>query len=361
MKTTGIMILVINTGSTSTKLAVFKDKEQLFEQSLDHSKEELAQYAGILDQVGMRKAAVEAFIEQSGLKMSDFDAIASRGGSFAVVEGGGYVIDDTILELAGAARPGFRVSPSWLAALISGNLSKELGIPAYFYNAVRTDEMCDLARYSGISLVERRPGGHPLNCKEVGHRSAEKMGKKFEDCGFVICHLGGGISTELHYKGRIIDSIGYPEGAFTPERAGAIPTNDMMDLCFSGEHTKKELEKYLRGGGGLADYLGTNSAMEVEQRIAAGDKKAEEVYKAMAYQVAKCIGSLAAAAKGDIDRILITGGIAHSKLFTDWITEYVQFIAPVEVYPGAFEMEALANGILRIYLGEETAKVYTKA
>jgi len=358
MKKTGIMILVINTGSTSTKLAVFKDREKLVEQSLEHSMEELSQYKSIIDQVSMRKEAVVAFIEKSGLKISDFDVIASRGGSFAVVEGGGYVIDAAILELAGAARPGFRVSPSWLAALISGRLSVELGIPAYFYDAVRTDEMCDLARYSGISLVERRPGGHPLNCKEVGRRSAEKLGKKFEDCSFIICHLGGGISTEMHYKGRIIDCIGYPEGAFTPERAGVIPTDDMIELCFSGKHSREELEKYLRGSGGLVDYLGTNSTIEVAERIATGDKKAEEVYRAMAYQIAKGIGALAATVQGDVDRILLTGGIANSVLFTEWITEYVKFIAPVEIYAGTFEMEALAHGILRIYLGEEIAKTY---
>ena len=360
MKTTDIMILVVNTGSTSTKLAVYKDGDRLFEQSLDHTNTELEQYKSILDQVGMRKSAVIAFIEEKGLNIAYLDVIASRGGSFAVVEGGGYVIDETIMELAGAARPGFRVSPSWLAALISGQLSREFEIPAYFYNAVRTDEMCPLARYSGISLVERRPAGHPLNCKEIGRRSAEKMGKKFEDSSFIVCHMGGGISTELHYKGRFIDCIGYPEGAFTPERAGAVPTNDMLDLCFSGEHTQEELEKYLRGSGGLVDYLGTNSTLEVQKRISGGDSKAEEVYRAMAYQIAKGIGALAATVKGDVDRILLTGGIAGSDLFTGWIIEYVQFIAPVEVYPGTYEMEALAHGILRVYRGEETAKVYTK-
>ncbi len=359
-KTENVRILVINTGSTSTKLAVFLDRELQFEQSLSYSKADLEPFESELAQLDMRRASVEAFVEQSGMSMADFDVIAARGGSFAVVEGGGYVIDDTILALASAPRPGFRASASWLAVLIAGELTKKYGLPSYFYNGVRTDEMCDLARYSGASFVRRRPAGHPLNCKEVGHRSAEKMGRRYEDCSFVICHLGGGISTEMHYKGRIVDVIGYPEGAFTPERMGVIPTDDVIRLCFSGKYTQKELERYLRGGGGLADYLGTTSAIEVEQRIESGDAKAEEVYRAMAYQIGKGIASLAATVKGDVDRILITGGIAYSELLTGWIRDYVGFIAPVEIYPGSFEMEALAHGILRIWREEEQARVYDK-
>lgn len=349
-------ILVINTGSTSTKIALFQNETQILSQSIQHSAEELSAYDGPLAQVDMRKELVLQFLERAGYVPEDIDVIAARGGSFAVVSGGGYVIDEAVLQIASAPRPGFRVSPSWLAALIAGNLSKELHIPAYFYNAVRTDEMNDIARFSGISMIQRIPGGHPLNTKEVAHREAAAIGQTYETCTFIVAHLGGGISVELHQNGRIVDTIGYTEGAFTPERAGLIPTNELIELCFSGKYTKKELEKFLRGSGGLVDYLGTNDVQKVEQMIAEGNQRAFSVLEAMAYQTAKAIGALAAAAGGNVDAVLLTGGVAYSARVTQWIRERVQFIAPVSVYPGAFEMEALANGILRICRGQESAK-----
>jgi butyrate kinase len=360
MKQKDVLLLVINTGSTSTKLAIFRDGEQLFEESVEHSREEIGRFGPVLEQAGMRKGLVVHFIEKAGFNPHDFDAIASRGGAFGIFEGGGYVIDDTIINLASKPRPGFQATASWLAVLISGAISKEYGIPAYFYDAVRTDELCEYARYSGISFIKRQPGAHPLNTKEVGRRVAEGQGRSYEDCNFLICHLGGGISVEMHHKGRMIDKIGSDEGAFTPERAGNIPNDSLVDMCFLGEHTQKEINAYLRGGrGGLVDYLGTNDMKEVETRIQNGDKAAEEILCVMAYMVAKDIGAMATTVSGRVDNIIFTGGIARSELFTGLVHDRVGWIAPIVKVPGSFEMEALAHGVLRIYREEERAKRYT--
>jgi butyrate kinase len=359
MKREGVLILVINTGSTSTKLAVFRDGVQLVEEGIEHSREEIGRFVSVFEQVDMRKGLVGCFIEKAGFKPPDFDAIASRGGAFGIFECGGYVIDDAVVNLASRPRPGFPATASWIAVLISGVLSKEYGIPAYFYDAVRTDELCEYARYSGLSFIKRQPGAHPLNTKEVGRRVAEGQGRSYEDCNFLICHLGGGISVEMHHKGRMIDKICSDEGAFTPERAGNIPNDSLVELCFSGEYTQKEIGSYLRGHGGLVDYLGTNDMKEVETRIRNGDKAAEKILHVMAYMVAKDIGAMAATVNGRIDNIIFTGGIAHSDLFTGLVRGRIGWIAPVLTVPGSFEMEALAHGVLRIYREEERAKRYT--
>jgi butyrate kinase len=359
MKREGVLILVINTGSTSTKLALFRDGAQLVEEGIEHSREEIGRFGSVFEQVDMRKGLVEGFIEKSGFRPPDFDAIASRGGAFGIFEGGGYVIDDAVINAASTPRPGFPATASWLAALISGAISKEYGIPAYFYDAVRTDELCEYARYSGLSFIKRQPGAHPLNTKEVGRRAAEGQGRKYEDCNFLICHLGGGISVEMHQKGRMIDKIGSEEGAFTPERAGNISNDSLVELCFSGKYTQKEINSYLRGRGGLVDYLGTNDMKEVESRIQNNDKTAEEILRVMAYMVAKDIGAMATTVSGKIDNIIFTGGIARSDLFTGLVRDRVAWIAPILTVSGSFEMEALAHGVLRIYRGEERAKRYT--
>ncbi len=354
-----IKILVINTGSTSTKLALFENEQELLSQSLEHSAAELAAFPGVLDQLDFRRRAVLDFLAESGVQAGEIDVIASRGGAFEIFRGGAYLIDERIARLASTARPGFTPNGSWLAASIAYELSKAWGVPAYFYNAVFTDELCDIARYSGISFIPRRCGGHPLNAKEVCRRVAQEQGKTAEECTFIVCHMGGGISSELHRKGRIEDIQSFTEGTFTPERAGKVPSNALIDLVYSGRFAdKKALMKFMRGQGGLVDYLGTNSVVEVEKRIDSGDLEAERVLHAMAYQIGKDIGSLAAAASGKVDGIILTGGIAHSKRITDWVSGYVGFIAPVTVVPGSFEMEALASGVARVYRGEEPYAVY---
>lgn len=354
-----LKILVINTGSTSTKLALFENEAEIFSESLEHSSRELVVYPSVLDQLGFRRDAVLHFLNESGVRDGEIDVIASRGGAFEIFRGGAYLIDEAIAKLASTPRPGFTPNGSWLAASIAYELSQKWAIPAYFYNAVFTDELSDIARYSGISFISRRCGGHPLNAKEVCRRVALKQGKNPEDCTFIVCHMGGGISSELHQNGRIVDIQSFTEGTFTPERAGKVPSNALIDLAFSGRFPdKKSMMKFMRGGGGLVDYLGTNSVVEVEQRIDGGDQEAENVLHAMAYQIAKDIGSLATAACGRVDNIILTGGIAHSKRITAWIEEQVEFIAPVVVVPGSFEMEALASGILRVCRGEEPCYIY---
>lgn len=352
-------ILVINTGSTSTKLAVFEDERELFARSTEHSAQELAAVPDILEQVPLRRRAVLEFVSDCGLKPGDIDVIAARGGAFAIFSGGAYEINEAIAELALHPRPGFTPNGSWLAAIVAYELSGEWGVKAYFYNAVFTDELCDIARYSGISFIPRRAGGHPLNCKEVARREAQRLGRDVKDCTFIVCHMGGGISSELHCRGRITDVISFTEGAFTPERAGRVPSNALIDLFYSGRFAdKKSFMKFMRGKGGLVDYLGTNSVVEVEARIDAGDVRAENVLRAMCYQISKDIGAVAAAACGKVDKVLLTGGIAHSARVVSWIREQVEFIAPVEVYAGGFEMEALASGIFRVCSGLEPVNAY---
>lgn len=354
-----IRILVINTGSTSTKLSVFENETEILSKNLDHTAEELAPYANVMDQVSFRRNAVLDFLKENGIKDGDIDVIASRGGAFAVFHAGAYLIDENILALTASARPGFTPNGSWLAVPISYELAQKWGVKAYFYNAVFTDELCDIARYSGIASIKRRCGGHPLNTKEVCRRIAAQQDKTPEECTFIICHMGGGVGAELHKNGRIVDILTFTEGAFTPERAGRVPSNALIDLCFSGKFPdKKSMMRYMRGKSGMVEYLGTNSLVEAEKRIDSGDTEAENVIRAMAYQISKDIGSLAAAAQGKVDNVILTGGMAHSKRLTNWISENVEFIAPVIVVPGSFEMEALAAGIGRVYRGEEEYSVY---
>lgn len=356
MKKKNINILVINTGSTSTKLALYCNEQKIAAEDIDHERHTLDVYDCVLEQLPMRKEAVMRFLTGAGYTPEQIDVIASRGGAFGIFAGGGYIIDKAVMELSAAAKPGFPATASWLAARIAGCLSTEYGIPAYFYDAVRTDELSTLARYSGLSMIKRKPGAHPLNTKEVGRRVAAQHNERYESMTYLICHLGGGISIELHINGKMVDKICSEEGAFTPERAGNIPNDSLVELCFSGHYTEAEIKKLLRGKGGLLDYLGTSDLREVEHRVNAGDAEALEVVQAMVYMIAKDIGALAAAADGQIDRIIFTGGIAHSEWFTNQIAKKTAFIAPIETVAGSFEMEALAHGVLRILRGEEAAR-----
>lgn len=347
-------ILVVNTGSTSTKVAIFEDDKMVCECNIEHAAEALKKYDSPLEQRSMRTKAVREFLSSQDLTARDFSAVSARGGSYAVLEAGAYEVNQGLMDVVANSKntPG----AAWNSCLIAADIAAEGGIKAYIYDAVSVDEMTEVAHISGLPEIPRKAAAHTLNTKAVGRMTAQRMGKKYEDMNFVIAHLGGGISTSAHCKGRIIDLNADDEGTFSPERPGRVPCSALVDLCYSGKYTYKQVKKLMRGQGGLVAYLGTNSAVEVEKMIAAGDERAKLVYEAMAYQVSKDIADMAAAMMFDVDRVIMTGGIAHSKMLTEMIKRRVKKIAPVEVIPGSFEMEALAAGALRVLRGEEQAK-----
>ncbi|MBC7194519.1 MAG: butyrate kinase, partial [Caldisericia bacterium] len=284
--------------------------------------------------------------------------IVGRGGLIKPVESGTYIINEKMIEDLKEAKRGEHASN--LGAIIAYEIAKELKIPAYIVDPVVVDEMDDVARISGLKGIERKSIFHALNQKAVARRAAKDLGKKYEDVNLIVVHLGGGISVGAHRKGRVVDvnNALNGDGPFAPERAGGLPTQDLVDLCFSGKYTFDEMKKKLAGEGGLVSHLGTNDAREVEKRIENGDSYARLVYEAMAYQVSRTIGEMAAVLKGEIDAIVITGGIAYSKMLVDWIRERVSFLGKILVYPGEDEMEALALGALRVLRKEEEPKIY---
>ena len=353
-------IFVVNPGSTSTKIAVFEDDKPIFEKTVRHSTEELQGFKSIIDQYSFRVDVIEHELASNGFSLESIDAFVGRGGLLHPIESGTYVVNEDMLKDLRESRYGEHASN--LGAIIASDLAKKVGKDAYIVDPVVVDEMDTLARYSGLKGIERSSIWHALNQKAVARKCARDVGKKYEECNFVVAHLGGGISVAAHKNGRVIDvnNALNGDGPFSPERAGGLPTVGLLDLCMSRKYSYEEMKKMLAGKGGLVSLLGTNNAMEVEKRIEQGDTYAKLVYEAMAYNVAKTIGEMATVLKGRLDAIILTGGMANSKMLTDWIKERVSFIAPVRIYPGEGEMEALAEGALRVMRGEEKVKVYAR-
>lgn len=355
-----IQVLAINPGSTSTKIAVFEDTSPVFIQTIQHSKTELEKYDVITSQFGFRKNLILEQLQEAEISLSSLNVIMGRGGLLKPVESGVYAVNEKMVEDLRSCKYGEHASN--LGGLIAYDIAKSLpNANAYIANPVVVDELNDLARYSGHPLLPRKSIFHALNQKAVAREHARQIMKKYEDLNLIVVHLGGGITVGAHQKGRVTDvNQGLDgDGPFSPERSGSLPVGDLVRLCFSGKYTMKEVLKMIVGEGGLIAYLGTNSAMEVEQRAQAGDLEAKMVYDAMAYQVAKEVGAMAAVLKMDVDGILITGGIAHDKYFTHQVISYCHRIAPVHIIPGEDEMKALALNGRRVILGEAVIKVYT--
>ncbi|MGB9790893.1 MAG: butyrate kinase [Thermotoga caldifontis] len=352
-------ILVINPGSTSTKLAIFEDEDCKTSQTIYHDSRELSKYAHLFDQYEFRKQTLLKFLEDSGYRPSDFSAVAGRGGLIRPIPSGTYEVDETMLEELRQAKYGEHASN--LGAVLAHEIAKLAGVKAYIVDPVVVDEMWDVARLSGHPELERKSIFHALNQKAVARLAAAELGKKYEEVNLIVVHMGGGISIGAHMKGRVVDVNNAldGDGPFTPERSGTLPLTQLIDLCYSGKYTKEWILKRIKGNGGLVAYLGTNSALEVQERINKGDREAELVYRAMAYQIAKWIGKMAAALRGEVDAIVLTGGIAYDQRYmVSWLKDYVSFIAPVLVYPGGNEERALALGVLRVLRGEEKSKNY---
>lgn len=353
-------ILVLNLGSTSSKIAVYDDTEEVFKETIRHSQEEMAQFSDILDQFSFRNEKVIAALENNGIGVDTLTAVCSRGGNIIACPHGAIGIDQEMIDYL--TRPEDTAKhASLLGSMIAFDLHNKYGIPACIYDAIGTDEMQPIARVSGVPEIPRFTVGHTLNTRAMAIKCAEETLKKpFDECTFIVAHLGGGSSIRLYHNGVNIDCVNDDEGNFSPERGGGCSGKELIKLCFRSGLDEKGMMKKLHGAGGLKAHLGTTDAIEVEKRIEAGDKYAKVVYDAMAYRIAKDIGTLAVPVAGKVDRIILTGGIAYSKYLTDQIVEKVNWIAPVELMPGEYEMEALAGGALRVLRGEEELQDFGK-
>ncbi|MBF7095600.1 butyrate kinase [Alkalibacter mobilis] len=351
-------ILVINPGSTSTKIAVYQDEDCILSKNIEYASEEINKYPSTMMQLQMRKDSIIQTLNVEGHELGSFKAIVGRGGMLPKVKSGAYLVNETMIRRL-KENPMYEHASN-LGAVIAGEIAELINVDAYIYDSVRVDEMNEVARISGMPDIERTSTCHALNSRAMAIKTAKKVENRYGELNFIVAHLGGGISISVHEKGHIVDIIADDEGPFSPERCGKLPCKNLIDLCYSGQFDEKTMHKKLRGQGGLVAYLGTNDAREVEKMIAAGNEYAKIIYEAMAYQIAKGIGELSTVVKGKVDYIIITGGIAYSDMLTTWIKERVEFIAPVEIIPGEYEMEALAFGTLRVLRNEETAREYTE-
>lgn len=351
-------VLIINPGSTSTKIGIFSAGEMKVNVSVKHDDEELRKFATIWDQYDFRKDAILKVLADNGLGLEDMDAIACRGGNVRPLPGGTYKIcPRMIADMKSGVYGGHPIN---VGGLVAYDLGNQYNIPVLTADPPMTDELCTSARYSGIPQIARQSSFHALNQKATGRKVAAELGRRYEEVNLIVVHLGGGISVGAHRKGKIIDVNNAldGDGAFSPERAGTLPAGDLVKMCFSGEYSKEQMLKLLTGGGGLFAYLGTTSGIEIEKRIAAGDQKSAEVYEAMAYQVAKEIGACTTVLEGEIDAIALTGSLVYSKVLLDSIMKKISFIAPVHLNPGENEMEALADAAMRYFNGEEELSIY---
>lgn len=351
-------ILAINPGSTSTKVSLYEDEQEIFTKKLDHPLEQIEKFENVEDQLNMRKDLVLSFLKEKKLDIKELSAVVARGGMLPPVKTGAYVINDLMVDRV-ENRPVMEHASN-LAAPIAYEIAKEAGVPSYIYDCVMADELTDMARISGMPDLPRTSSSHVLNTRAMAIKAAKERNRNYEDMNIIVAHLGGGISINVHEKGRIVDLVSDDEGPFSPERAGRVPCRELINLCYSGKYDKKTMQRKLRGNGGLRAYLNTIDAREVEKMIADGNEEAKLVYEAMAYQIAKGIGELSTVVEGNVDVIVLTGGIAYSKILTDWILKRVRFIAPVEIIAGENEMEALAFGALRVLKKEEFAREYAE-
>lgn len=352
------LILAINPGSTSTKISMFEDKKSLFTETLRHSVSELSRYNTIYDQTEFRMKKILDILDEKNYSLSKLNAIVGRGGLLKPIKSGTYIVNEKMISDLKEAKRGEHASN--LGGIIAYKLAKEYNIPAFIVDPVVVDELDDVARITGMPEIQKSSIFHALNQKAIARRLSSDLKKKYNETNLIIVHLGGGISVGAHKHGMVVDvnDALNGEGPFSPERAGGLPALELVRLCYSGKYTFEEMKKKLLGNGGLVAHLKTNDVREVYKMIESGNKSADLILDAMAYKTAKEIGAMAVALNGNVDAIGITGGIAYSDDFVKRISDRVKFIAPVYVYPGEDEMQALAEGAYRVLSGEEEAKVY---
>jgi butyrate kinase len=351
-------VLIINPASTSTKIGVFDNEVSLFEKTIQHDAEQLNKFTNMADQYQLRKNAILETLDMDGINVSKINAVCARGGLLRPIKGGTYVVNEAMLQDLRSGYAGQHASN--LGGIIAFEISSGLNIPAYIVDPVVVDELEPIARISGFPLIERKSIFHALNQKAVARRVAKELGKTYEKVNLIITHMGGGTTVGIHKNGRVIDVNNglHGDGPFSPERPGTVPAGDLIDLCYSGKYSRDEIMKLFVDQGGLMGYLGTKDALKVEEMVKNGDEKAKLIYDAMAYQVAKEIGSASAVLAGRVDAIVLTGTLAYGSRLVRSIIDQINWIADVIVYPGEDELLALAEGALRVLRNEEKVKEY---
>lgn len=352
-------IFAINPGSTSTKVALFEGEKKIFQTNVDHAAETLKGFREIADQLPFRMETIRQVLREQNISLEGVDAYSCICGALVSMEGGVYRLNDQLLE---HARTCFTARhPNTLGPQIAVELQREFGGEIFCVNPPDIDELDDVERVCGFHELYRQSKGHPLNQKENCIRYAASQGKRYDEMNLICCHIGGGVTVAAHRKGRMccVNDAMNGDGPMAPTRAGWLPAADLVKLCFSGEYTQQELYNRITKTGGLVDHLGVSDAREIVERIKAGDRYAKLVYDAFIYQIAKAVGGCATALKGQVDAIILTGGIAHDPYLVNALTEYISFLAPVVTQAGEFEMEALAAGAIRVLSGEEPALEYT--
>lgn len=351
-------ILIINPGSTSTKIGVYEDETQVMEETLRHSTEEIAKYATIYDQKDFRKEVIVGVLKEKGVELSTIDVVVGRGGMLKPISGGTYATTPELLEDLKVGVQGQHASN--LGGILAAEIAKEIQVPSYIVDPVVVDELSDVARLSGHPELPRVSIFHALNQKAVAKRYAKECGRAYEELNLIVVHMGGGVSVGAHKNGKVVDVANAldGDGPFSPERSGGLPSGALMKLCFSGKYTQAEVSKMINGNGGFNAYLGTNDMRDVVKLAQEGDTKAKLVMDAFHYQLCKEIGAMAVVLGGKVDQIILTGGIAYGEVTQKTMTEAVSFLAPVTIYPGEDELLALAQGALRVMNGEEKALEY---
>ncbi len=350
-------ILAINPGSTSTKVALFEDERPLLDLTFHHTAEQTARFHNVLEQLDWRRDMILDDLKNRGFDIHTLSAVIGRGGLLKPIEAGVYEVNEAMRRDLCHAR---LEHASNLGALIADEIARMAGVKAYIADPVVVDEMEEVARISGLPECPRLSIFHALNQKATARRYAASIGRRYEELNLVVAHIGGGISISAHRHGRVIDTNNAfnGDGPFAPERAASLPSQALVDLCFSGKYTRQELVKLIAGKGGLVAHVGTNSVIQLIERIEQGDRKAEMMLEAMCYNVAKWIGAMATAMKGEVDAILLTGGISYNRRVTGRVKEYCSYIAPIEVYPGENEMESLRFNAAMVLDGTLAPKEY---
>lgn len=351
-------LLIINPGSTSTKIGVYEDEKEILEETLRHSAEEIGRYATIYDQKDFRKEVILNVLKEHNFDLTTLNAVVGRGGLLKPIPGGTYEVNDSLLA---DLKDGFQGQhASNLGGILANEIAKSIGVRAFIVDPVVVDELEEVARITGTADLKKKSIFHALNQKAVAKRYAKECGKPYNDLNLVVTHMGGGVSVGAHHLGKVVDVNNTldGDGPFSPERAGSVPTGDLVKMCFSGKYTEDEVYKKLVGKGGVVSYLNTNDLKSVIDRKNEGDKECEVVYNAFVYQIAKEIGAMSVVLKGKVDAIILTGGIAYSPYVVEDLKAMISWIAPVVVYPGEDELLALAQGAIRVLSGEEEAKNY---
>ncbi len=352
------LILVINPGSTTTKISVFKNENEIFSKTISHKIEELARFNKASDQDLYRMEIIVRTLRNNKFPIEKLHAVVGRGGLLRPIEGGTYNVNEQMIADLKSGIQGDH--PSNCGGLIAYAIGKAIARPAFIVDPVVVDELQPEARISGMPLIPRKSIFHALNQKAVAREAADSLGKSYFECNFIVCHMGGGVTIGAHKKGRVVDvNNGLDgDGPFSPERSGAVPVGDLVRACYSGGYTLPDMKKLIKGHGGMVAYLGTHDLREVEKQVIKGDDKARLIYNAMVYQISKEIGAAAAVLAGDIDAVVLTGGLAKSGRFVKIIEQSVSFLGKIMIIPGEQEMKALALGALRVLRGEEETKNY---